>query len=364
MAAEIGLKVQFVASFHQCGGNVGDDCYIPLPPFVISAARRYNNSIFYTDQYRDPNPEYISLGATSEGIFFGETPLQLYDRFFSEIVKVFKPWIPHVVNEVQVGLGPAGELRYPSYQLRNNKWTYCGVGEFQCYDNFMLKKLKDAAIKAGHPEWGYRGPSNAGHYNSHPDDTPFFTNGFDHYDSPYGRFFLNWYFQVLKDHGKKILSKAQERFKVLNLDTAAKISGVHWWYGHYSHAAELTAGYYNTGGRNAYYEIAQVLSETNTTFCFTAFEMRNQDYCSSQPETLISQAANAAYDNNIPFSGENAIDICQGGCRTHDFDQIIKQVRSLKRPMKHFTYLRLRDELFTENNWREFVRFVSEMNKI
>ena len=28
------------------------------------------------------------------------------------------------------GLGPAGEMRYPSYQLQDNKWQYCGIGEY------------------------------------------------------------------------------------------------------------------------------------------------------------------------------------------------------------------------------------------
>ncbi|KAJ1492847.1 glycoside hydrolase superfamily [Baffinella frigidus] len=31
MVASLGLKFQAVMSFHQCGGNVGDGCSIPLP---------------------------------------------------------------------------------------------------------------------------------------------------------------------------------------------------------------------------------------------------------------------------------------------------------------------------------------------
>ena len=30
-----GLKLQTVMSFHQCGGNVGDVCDIPLPRWVL-----------------------------------------------------------------------------------------------------------------------------------------------------------------------------------------------------------------------------------------------------------------------------------------------------------------------------------------
>jgi len=31
-------------------------------------------------------------------------------------------------------MGPAGELRYPSYPEGNNLWRFPGIGEFQCYD--------------------------------------------------------------------------------------------------------------------------------------------------------------------------------------------------------------------------------------
>lgn len=34
------------------------------------------------------------------------------------------------IIDIEVGLGPAGELRYPSYQ-DNQGWKFPGVGEFQ-----------------------------------------------------------------------------------------------------------------------------------------------------------------------------------------------------------------------------------------
>jgi beta-amylase len=43
------------------------------------------------------------------------------------------------------------------------------VGEFQCYDRRALASLAAAAQEAGHPEWGYTGPHDAGHYNSTPE---------------------------------------------------------------------------------------------------------------------------------------------------------------------------------------------------
>ena len=52
-----------------------------------------------------------------------------------------------------MGLGPAGELRYPSYPEGDGRWRFPGVGEFQCFDTYMLASLKSAAEAAGHPEW-------------------------------------------------------------------------------------------------------------------------------------------------------------------------------------------------------------------
>jgi beta-amylase len=37
-----------------------------------------------------------------------------------------------------VGMGPAGELRYPSYPESNGTWKFPGIGAFQCYDKVSL----------------------------------------------------------------------------------------------------------------------------------------------------------------------------------------------------------------------------------
>jgi len=58
-----------------------------------------------------------------------------------------------VINEVTVGLGPAGELRYPSYPEGDGRWRFPGVGEFQCFDRYMLADLREKAEAVGHPEW-------------------------------------------------------------------------------------------------------------------------------------------------------------------------------------------------------------------
>jgi beta-amylase len=207
-ARDAGLRMQAVMSFHQCGGNVGDACNIPLPGWVLRVAQQ-TPDLFYRDREGLYDPEYLSLGVddqpllpSGDGSGRNRTAVEAYADFMNAFALAMQNFMPSTVNQVQVGLGPAGELRYPSYI--SSRWQYCGIGEFQCYDAFMLQKLQEAAAAAGHAEWGHGGPNNAGQYRSSPPSSaPFFSmSGFDNYASDYGRFFLTWYSQALIEHGK------------------------------------------------------------------------------------------------------------------------------------------------------------------
>ena len=90
----------------------------------------------------------------------------------------------------------------------------------QCYDRYLLRSLRKAAEARGHSSWA-RGPDNAGSYNSRPHETGFFCDGGD-YDGYYGRFFLNWYSQIVVDHCDRVLSLAKLAFDRTHV--AAKVS--------------------------------------------------------------------------------------------------------------------------------------------
>lgn len=47
-----------------------------------------------------------------------------------------------------------------------------------------------AACRVGKPQWGERGPQNAGGYNSSLSAAPFFKEGDENFLSDYGHFFL------------------------------------------------------------------------------------------------------------------------------------------------------------------------------
>jgi len=177
-------------------------------------------------------------------------------------------------------------------------------------------------------------------------------------------FYGNWYAQRMIQHGREILTAASSIFAPKKVGIAAKVSGIHWWYGSDHHAAEMTAGYYNTNSVDAYYEIAKMLKEVGGTFDFTCLEMFDQvgAGCQSRAEQLVVQTRKAAVQAGIPYSGENALQMCtSGGCDQYGFNQIVKQSTFLGN-IKQFTFLRLTDDMFTNQNiWNSFKGFVATM---
>ncbi|KAJ0983445.1 hypothetical protein J5N97_011700 [Dioscorea zingiberensis] len=158
---------------------------------------------------------------------------QIYSDYMKSFRKTMSDFLEEgLITDIEVGLGPAGEMRYPSYP-ETQGW---------CYDKYLQADFKAAATKAGHPEWEL--PDDAGEYNDTPDTTQFFgANGT--YLTEKGKFFLTWYSNKLIKHGDQIPDLANQAFLGCKVKLAAKVSGIHWWYKDDSHAAELTSGYYN-----------------------------------------------------------------------------------------------------------------------
>lgn len=70
------ILAQVVLSFHECGGNVGDDVCIPLPHWVAEIGRS-NPDIFFTDREGRRNPECLSWGIDKERNLRGRTAVEV-----------------------------------------------------------------------------------------------------------------------------------------------------------------------------------------------------------------------------------------------------------------------------------------------
>ncbi|RZC72574.1 hypothetical protein C5167_048056 [Papaver somniferum] len=363
LVRRLKLKLQVVMSFHECGGNVGDNVTIPLPGWVKEIGKN-NPDIYFTDKEGRRTYECLSWGIDKERVLKGRTAVEVYFDYMRSFRVEFDEFFEQgVITEIEIGLGPCGELRYPSYPIKHG-WKYPGIGEFQCYDRYLMKSLTNAANERGHAFWG-NGPKNAGCYTSKPHETGFFCNGGD-FDSHYGRFFLNWYSQLLIDHADRVLSLANLAFEGISI--AAKLSGVHWWYKTASHAAELTAGFYNPSNRDGYAAIAAILKKHNISLNFTCVELRTlhqeegHPEAMADPEGLVWQVCNAAWDVGVPVASENALP-----CYDKDgYNKILETAKPSSDPdgrhLVAFTYLRLTPQLMENKRFAEFTHFVQKMH--
>lgn len=352
-----GLKVQVVLSFHGCGANVGDSCTVTLPPWVLEVAEN-NPDVFYTDGSGKRNHEYLSLGVDNVALFQGRTPVQIYSDFMVSFRRAFAHDLGGLITDMSVSLGPAGELRYPSYPEKS--WRFPGIGEFQCYDKYMLSNLRACAVAAGRPEWGNGGPHDAGGYLSRPQDTGFFNESAGNWSTPYGKFFLSWYSQQLLAHGDRVLGAARTVFADYpGLQLVAKLPGVHWWFRTRAHAAELTAGLYNCEGSEGYGSILAVLAKHRVSLNFTCAEMADDEQPSSaacSPEALLHQVRLEAAAAGVPVAAENALPRFDGAAHKNIIANAYPTDPALPQ-LSSFIYLRMGERLFHPENWHSFVRF-------
>lgn len=63
-------------SFHQCGGNVGDDVFIPIPQWVLDIGKE-NPDIFFTDKNGERNPECLTWGIDKVRCLQGRNALEV-----------------------------------------------------------------------------------------------------------------------------------------------------------------------------------------------------------------------------------------------------------------------------------------------
>lgn len=264
--------------------------------------------------------------------------------------------------EIQVGMGPCGELRYPAYPETNGTWRFPGIGEFQCYDKYMRASLEASAEALGKKDWGQGGPHDSGQYNHFPEETGFFRRD-GTWNTEYGQFFLEWYSGKLLEHGEKILAAAEGIFQGTGAQLSGKVAGIHWHYRTRSHAAELTAGYYNTRHHDGYLPIARMFSKHGVVFNFTCMEMRDgeqPEHANCSPQGLVRQVKMATRTAGTELAGENALERYDAGAYT----QVLATSRSESgNGLTAFTYLRMNKKLFEGDNWRQLVEFVKSMSE-
>ncbi|PIA48900.1 hypothetical protein AQUCO_01300058v1 [Aquilegia coerulea] len=367
LARHFGLKVRAALAFHELG-VAGSSCWIPLPYWVRHAMLE-EPDMAYSDRFGRKNKEYISLGCDVLPVLKGRSPIQAYSDFMRSFRDTFKEYLGITLNGVQVGMGPGGELRYPSCPSHKlaSSWRTRELGDFQCYDKYMLASLNACAQNIGMHEWGNGGPLGTGNLMHNPEETKFFKSD-GSWNTPYGRFFLEWYSGMLLLHGERLCMAAENIFLGTGVSISTKLAGMHWHYRTDSHPSELTAGYYNTSVRDGYLPIARMLGKYGVILCCNWFELLDSDekdvYPHSSPEGLLRQILLAARACDLPLDGENS----GGSFNERSLQQVLRMSKFYSEGLDElffsFNFVRMGKTLFDRQNWACFTEFVQDISRV
>ncbi|MCS5719119.1 family 14 glycosylhydrolase [Herbiconiux sp. CPCC 205763] len=404
-----GLDLVPVMSFHQCGGNVGDDCSIPVPsfvwePFQICGVAGWCSSVpvenFYRSEYGNDDRE----APAPWGVGNERTLLDMRDfmNAFEAHYSASGSDFADRMQEVTVSTGPAGELRYPSYAAHDSKVSgnpagYPNRGTFQSYTPAAITAFADWAVArygsvAGvGSAWGIPGLSYS--MISPPTDHERFIDSGAYRSITYGRDFTRWYNESLLRHGREVMVQAIDAFdgELAAVPLGIKVPGVHWQTMSSSpmqRAPEVAAGLIHTdqafnaaSTSHGYDSIAALVHDLDVNgdgsgapthrvlLHFTALEMpdgREWDgsaHAYSDAASLVSWVGAASAKAHITLKGENALagNLGSSGSTSAPGWSHIRDAFSGATAYSGLTILRISDVTASGTTGRsEFERFIRD----
>lgn len=332
---DAGLDVVAIMSFHETipGGNVGDTYESRVP--VLNDNRDSSWSLFIAEKgltvddlkYRSENgvhsTEFVSLWAD-------EVIKEEYIEFMEEFEKEFGDMAADF-DEINISCGPAGELRYPSYNYHDKAGGYPGRGRFQFYGSLAVKDFRDSMkSKYGNNidllNTAWKSELTSFDDIKVPENPESFVAGNDYEDTEYGKDLIFWYNDSLREHGVTMINAAESAFDGAFSDVviAVKTAGVHWRMSDDNNPriAEIAAGLIHTSydykadsTGHGYNNLLSALTGTTReiNLHFTCLEMKNKKYdndgknCESLATDLVFWIGSAANDLGITLKGENAL---------------------------------------------------------
>lgn len=316
-----GLKWVPILSFHQCGGNVGDACDIPIPAWLWSRLGGPDPSrLKYRSEAGNESSEVIALWAD-------ELARDQYLEFIAAFRDHFRGLADRIA-EINLSAGPSGELRYPSYNS-HDRFRYPGRGYLQAYsesakDDFRrFVRDKYATLERVEQAWNIRLADWT--EIRPPSDADGFFGRRHHLDIQYGRDFTEWYNGALVKHGRFMIGLAREALgdAFQGVPIGIKIPGVHWLMNSpvMPRAAEVTAGLIPTNidvdadrTAHGYAPIIDMVRQASASdhpliLHFTCLEMDNEagapNY--SLAKDLVFWVAQGAQRAGATIMGENAL---------------------------------------------------------
>jgi len=251
IAAE-GLEIDPILSTHQCGTNIGDDVFIPLPEWFRRLIKE--NGWAYVSEAGNVSDEVASIWARGA--------LPYYSRFWAAFRNRYAH-LAHLMPKIIIGLGPAGELTLPSYHFHDRSKDYIhakvpGRGSLQVFSrlaqesylDFLKKEYRE--LKALNERWGtdYVSWSQIGPLGKSANADDFFKN--QRHFALEGQDLFTWQHESLLHHAQVMMSEAgnifgnHQAYKKVAL--AFKTPGIHWGFNH--RLPLLMAGQIESRGAN------------------------------------------------------------------------------------------------------------------
>lgn len=385
IVVDAGLKWAPILSTHHCGGNINDSGWIPLPDFLWTylasktCSGRLESVRFVSEQ---GNASYESVSCWATHLF-----LPLLQQMFRSFRDHFGKQAKHIV-EINLSLGPTGELRFPSYNQHDEGTGYPSRGALQCYSELALIDFeKQMLAKYGSEKAVFSAWESANRRIAPPRPSEvdaFFQRG-DHINTQYGRDFFDWYQDSLIRHGRLIMTSAIKIFAARKspfkgVDLAAKMPGIGWRVGHWTdrgityadRLAELAGGMLRTSANtdwvkegngggykpilNLFRELDQVAhgAGSRVILYFTCFELddghsgNHEEAHNCLPAHLCHLVGREAKRQGIILKGENAL-----GWKLYQSDSWKRMISYL--PIKGgfglvegYTFLRMSDIVSNE----------------
>lgn len=315
-----------IMSFHQCGGNVGDDCNIPLPAWIWQhLGGEDHQSWQFKSEQGNTSVESVAFWHPAEkrNLLYAQ-----YQEFMQAFETEFADY-SDIIQELNVSMGAAGELRYPSYNAHDSGSGFPSRGALQGFgptaksdfQRFLSQKYAD--ISALNSSWNTRFDSFK-RVDYPADFSQIFAQG-EHLKPGFGQDFLFWYHQSLLRHGAAVLHTAGEGFAGVfgHIPIGYKIPGIHWQManrGGLTRSAELAAGLIppstsnadNLWGYQAILGLAKQFEDQtgrDVIVHFTALEMADNPVAPSysKAKTLVSWLGQGANALGVTIKGENAL---------------------------------------------------------
>jgi hypothetical protein len=353
---EAGLNWVPIMSFHQCGGNVGDNCNVPVPSWVWGySVNKEIQSYFGGPTFVVTNADqikYVSeLGRVNTeypSVWSSPVMADLYVNFVTEFAKRYAD-MANIIEELNISLGPAGELRYPAYNSHDQYYggspaMFPNRGSFQghsllarkSYDDFIRQKYGTIDALNFVRSSSYKNFSEVQLPGHHQFNTYAWNSS--HF-SKEGQDVFDWYHQSLLAHGRTILKRideAKSQTALAKTPIGVKVPGIHWNTGvdygfgngfQWSHRlTEMNSGLISSGDplihdanngagyRSLISHIKKIDNETKSQFIlhFTCLEMGNNENAhigaNSMAKSLVHWIGREAKKQNLSLKGENALE--------------------------------------------------------